>query len=289
MYSVIIPACNEEAVITHCLSALTADMRPGEMQIIVACNACKDRTADLARGFAGVTVLETATPGKPNALNIADRVAKHFPRIYLDADVRISAATARELARVLRGGVIHAAAPQLQVDLEGRSWLLRSYYRIWMLLPYCTQGMVGSGVYALSKQGRARFTEFPAIFGDDEFIRLHFPLNERLTLTANSFTVASPTSFKSLLNLRSRWERTNRQIDATYADIRSNDQRDYKPFFRKLLSSPPLWPAFVVYVFAIVSSRLGAAVQLRFAKNPWEWSRDETARAQMGKSGNKGR
>lgn len=288
MFTVIIPAHNEEAVIAHSLGALTADMRPGEMQIIVACNACKDRTAELARGFAGVTVLETATPGKPNALNMADRAAKHFPRIYLDADVCMSAATARELARVLRGGVIHAAAPQLQVDLEGRSWLLRSYYRIWTLLPYCTQGMVGSGVYALSKQGRARFGDFPEILAEDEFIRMMFTLNERQTLPKHSFTVAAPTSFGSLLMLRRRWERANRQIDNTYKGLRSNDQRSYKPFFRQLLSSPTLWPAFVVYAYAIASSRLWAAAQLRFAKNPWEWSRDDTARVQMGKAGTKG-
>ena len=288
MFTVIIPAHNEEAVIAHSLGALTANMTPGEMQIIVACNACKDRTAEIARRFAGVTVLDTATPGKPHALNMAERVAAHFPRIYLDADVRMSVATARELARVLRGGVIHAAAPQLQVDLEGRSWLLRSYYRIWTRLPYCTQGMVGSGVYALSEQGRARFGDFPELLAEDDFIRLLFAPKERLTLPGHSFTVAAPTSFASLLKLRRRWERSNRQIDNTYTGMRVNDQRSYTPFFRELLSSPSLWPAFVVYAYAIVSCRISAAVQLRFAKNPWEWSRDDTARAEMGKSSSRG-
>lgn len=284
MFTVIIPAHNEEAVIAHSLSFLMAGMQPGEMEIIVSCNACKDRTADIARQFSGVTVLETETPGKPNALTIADRVATAFPRIYLDADILMSVQTARELARVLGQGNIHAAAPSLKVDVQGRSWLLKAYYAIWTRLPYCTQGMVGSGVYALSAQGRLRFGDFPEMLADDEFIRLLFAPHERKTLPNHDFVIAAPTSFGALLKLRRRWECGNRQIEKNCVGMRSNDRRDYAPFFKELLRNPLLWPALLVYVYAIGSSRVAAAMQLRFAKNPWEWSRDNSAREQMGKN-----
>lgn len=284
MFSVIIPAHNEEAVIAHSLSFLMAGMQAGEMEIIVSCNACKDRTAEIARGFPGVTVLETETPGKPNALTMADRVATSFPRIYLDADILMSVQTAHELARVLSQGDIHAAAPSLKVDVQGRSWLLKSYYAIWTRLPYCTQGMVGSGVYALSAQGRSRFGDFPELLAEDDFIRLLFAPHERKTLPDHDFVIAAPTSFAALLKLRRRWERSNRQIDKNYVGMRNNDQRDYIPFLKELLRNPLLWPALLVYVYAIGSSRVAAAMQLRFAKNPWEWSRDNSAREQMGKN-----
>ncbi len=283
MFSIIIPAHNEEAVIAHCLGAITQGLNPGEAEIIVACNACKDRTAEIARSFPGVTVLETETPGKPNALNMADAAARHFPRIYVDADVRISASTVRKLAMKLRGKRIHAAAPLLAVDLEGRSWPLRAYYAIWTRLPYCTQGMVGSGVYALSRKGRARFKDFPNVLAEDDFIRLLFAPHERCTLEDCDFTIAAPTSFGSLLKLRRRWERSNRQIDANFGPSRANDKRDYGPALRLIARTPALWPAMVVYAFAVLGSRLYAAAQLRFSSNPWEWSRDDTARAALGK------
>lgn len=283
MFSVIIPAHNEEAVIAKSLKALTWSMQPNEMQIIVACNACKDRTAEIARQFPSVTVLETETPGKPNALNMADKEARYFPRIYLDADILMSTATARELSRVLSRGDIHAAAPSLKVDVEGRSWLLKAYYMIWTRLPYCTQGMVGSGVYALSEEGRSRFDDFPELLAEDDFIRLLFAPSERMTLPNHDFVISAPTSFSALLKLRRRWERSNRQIDINYVGMRENDKRDYFPFVIELLCNPILWPALMVYVYAIVSCRLAAAIQLRYAKNPWEWSRDDTAREQMGK------
>lgn len=283
MFSIVIPAHNEEAVIAHCLGALMDDLEPGEAEVIVACNACKDRTAEIARSFHGVTVLETATPGKPNALNMADASARHFPRIYVDADVRMSAATARKLASTLRGKGIHAASPRLEVDLAGRSWLLRAYYAIWTRLPYCTQGMVGSGVYALSRQGRARFDHFPNVLAEDDFIRLLFTPEERRSLADCHFTIAAPTSFGSLLKLRRRWERSNRQIDARFGPSRSNDRRDYRPALRLFARTPALWPALAVYAYAVIGSRLYAAWQLRFSRNPWEWSRDDTARAALGK------
>lgn len=283
MFSVIIPAHNEEAVIAKSLKVLTSSMQPNEMQIIVACNACKDKTAEIARQFPGVTVMETDTSGKANALNMADRKATCFPRIYLDADILMSTDTARELSRVLSRGDVHAAAPSLRVDVQTRSWLLKAYYAIWTRLPYCTQGMVGSGVYALSEAGRSRFDDFPEIIADDDFIRMLFAPSERMTLPNHDFVVSAPTSFFALLKLRRRWERGNRQLDNNYEAMRDNDQRDYLPFIKELLCKPALWPALIVYVYAIMSSRLAAAVQLRFANNPWEWSRDDTAREQMGK------
>lgn len=285
MFTVIIPAHNEEAVIAHCLGAITQGMHPGEAEIIVACNACKDRTAEIARSFPGVTVLETETPGKPNALNMADAAARHFPRIYVDADVRISASTVRKLATKLRGKRIHAAAPQLAVDLEGRSWPLRAYYAIWTRLPYCTQGLVGSGVYALSRKGRARFGEFPDLVADDEFIRLLFKTPERSTLKDCHFTIAAPTSFASLLKIRRRWVQGNDQLKAQLGSSHGVDKRDYGPALKLIVRTPTLWPALGVYAFAVISSRLYAAVQLRFARNSMEWSRDDTARAALSKKG----
>src|SRR3954470_11754775 len=51
--SVVVPAHDEEQVITRCLRALTGGTAAEEVEVIVVCNGCSDRTADVARRFGG--------------------------------------------------------------------------------------------------------------------------------------------------------------------------------------------------------------------------------------------
>ena len=82
MVSIIIPAHNEAAVIGRCLEPLTHGARPGEFDVIVVCNGCRDATALEARRFGlSVRVIETDTPSKANALNLGDAAATGFPRL----------------------------------------------------------------------------------------------------------------------------------------------------------------------------------------------------------------
>jgi len=92
--SIVVPAHNEEAVIEANLRALLAGTSPDEFDVIVVANACHDRTADIAKSV-GVHVIETETPGKAHAIALGDAVARVFPRIYLDADVRLPATSVR--------------------------------------------------------------------------------------------------------------------------------------------------------------------------------------------------
>ncbi|HOQ87625.1 MAG TPA: glycosyltransferase, partial [Phycisphaerae bacterium] len=79
MYSIIIPAHNEETVIARCIRAIITGAAPGELEVIVACNGCTDRTAEIAREFGDpVRVLEIKTPSKVAALNAADAAATGF-------------------------------------------------------------------------------------------------------------------------------------------------------------------------------------------------------------------
>ncbi|MEO0477153.1 MAG: glycosyltransferase, partial [Planctomycetota bacterium] len=168
MISIVIPAYNEADVIERCLRALTDRPVDGGIEIVVACNGCKDNTAELARRFdESVKVVETQTASKIAALNLGDTHTTAFPRIYLDADVVIDLDTIEAVADVLRTEQALAAAPKMQVDLSRSSWPVRAFYHVWLKQPYHQMGLIGGGFYAVSQAGRARFERFPSIIADD--------------------------------------------------------------------------------------------------------------------------
>src|ERR1700730_14723213 len=78
--SVVIPSHNEEHVIGRCLQALTDGAQADELEIIVVCNGCSDRTAAIARTWPATTVVELSEVSKSAALNAGDLHATRFPR-----------------------------------------------------------------------------------------------------------------------------------------------------------------------------------------------------------------
>lgn len=204
MFSVVIPACNEETLIGRCLDALLADSDPGEFEIVVVCNGCTDNTAGVARSFGrSVSVIETPVPSKVRALNLGDQVATTFPRLYVDADVELSTVSARSLVRVLEAGTL-AASPTLCLDISGSGLIVRSYLRIWEQLPVIRNGLVGRGVYGLSAAGRRRFGKFPDVVGDDYFVHKLFAGGERVVVADAVSVVRSPRRVRDLIQRKTR-------------------------------------------------------------------------------------
>src|SRR5579872_5966672 len=105
MISIVIPAYNEERVIARLLRSVTSGAEPGELDVVVVCNGCTDDTAKLAAGVRPdvVRVIETGVGNKTYALNLGDKAASGFPRIYVDADVVVTLDTVRALASCLEG------------------------------------------------------------------------------------------------------------------------------------------------------------------------------------------
>jgi hypothetical protein len=297
--SVIIPAHNEESVIGRLLRGVAAGSRPGEFEIIVAANGCTDRTVLSARyAMADITVLDLPELSKVAALNAADAAATVFPRLYVDADVMVSAETLRELARVLADGEGPgpepvpgvrplAAAPALRTDLSGASWFVRAHYRIWELTDYRTRGHIGSGIYALSRAGRRRFGRFPDVIADDRYVQQLFDESERLTLPEHTFTVHSPKTMRALLRRATRAAAGNLQLTALHRrDLEQH--RDHprqedaaegsrRKLLNRVLPRPALWPAFAVYCAAYLLPRILAVRKIQSGRLHI-WDRDETSR-----------
>jgi glycosyltransferase involved in cell wall biosynthesis len=75
--AVVIPARNEEALIARCLASVTA-AATAHTSITVVADACTDATAEVARSFAGVRVIEvnSATVGRARAAGVAAAIAE---------------------------------------------------------------------------------------------------------------------------------------------------------------------------------------------------------------------
>ncbi|MBA3862318.1 MAG: glycosyl transferase family 2 [Erythrobacter sp.] len=187
-FTVIIPAHNEETVIARCLlTILECASQPQQIQIIVAANGCNDRTVEIARMIAPhATVLDLPVGSKTAAINAANHMAKHVPRIYIDADVECSFRSLAALAKVLGETGVMTAAPAIRLDVSRCNWLMRAYYRAWSHQPYATAGQGGAGCYGLSAEALAILGEFPPIIADDLWVHTRFSDAQRRHLTEDS-------------------------------------------------------------------------------------------------------
>jgi len=279
--SVVIPAHDEAAVLGRLLDALTGDPRSGELELVVVANGCTDATADVARAYgASVAVVEIARASKIAALEAGDEEASAFPRAYVDADVLVDVAALLALADELeRPGGALVASPRLEVDTDGASWLVRQHYRVWALTDYRRGGHIGSGVYALSSAGRARFGRWPDVIADDRFVQQLFLPEERRTLDAHAFSVRSARTIGSHLRRSTRIARGNLELpDAVQRATDAPTGARAANLVRRVAARPRLWPAFGVYALTSTLPRARAR-RLIAERTEAEWARDQTSRA----------
>ena len=278
--SVVIAAHNEEDVLGRSLDALLQAASPGEIEIVVVCNGCTDRTADVARDYGDeVRVIETPKPSKTAALNLGDASVSGFPRFYVDADVTLPLESLRRIAARLVEGDALAASPVMDLDLRGSSLAVRAYYRIWVQLPYVREGMIGVGVYALSEEGRRRFGEFPEIIADDGYVRTLFDAGERIRVDDAPVRVYAPKGFSDLVRIKTRSRLGRHQLRQRFPDLvaRERTTKSYGSAARSIGVRPWLWPAATIYAAVQVQSRRRARRQLA-ALTDYVWERDQSSR-----------
>ncbi|MGB3796621.1 MAG: glycosyltransferase, partial [Alteraurantiacibacter sp.] len=197
--TVIIPAYNEEAVIGRCLSALLADAPSDHgMEIIVAANGCRDETVGKAREAApGVRIIGLEEGSKTRAINAANAIASHYPRVFVDADVICSYTTIMALVEALDDPDAMTAAPAIRMQLREADPFVRAYFRVWLTQPYALAGYGGAGCYALSRTALEEVGPFPDIIGDDIWIHTRFPKSQKRYVSHDAkgnpvFTVVMP-------------------------------------------------------------------------------------------------
>ncbi|MCW2588830.1 MAG: glycosyl transferase family protein [Mycobacterium sp.] len=211
--AVIVPAYNEAAVIKRTLAQLSRAAVDGFIELVVVCNGCNDHTAEVARSVPGVRVLQLEEGSKPAALNAGDEATTLWPRLYLDADIQISAGAVLAVLDRLAQGDVLVARPDFRYDADGASALVRSYYRA-RRPPQHKLAMWGAGVYGLSAEGHQRFGVFPTVTGDDLYVDIQFGANEKAVVPTDPAVVKVPANAKSLLATLRRCHRGTAELSA---------------------------------------------------------------------------
>ena len=269
--SIVIAAHNEEQVIARTLEALALSIRSGEFDVLVVCNGCTDRTAEIARGFTGVTVVELDIASKVAALREGDRLAGAGPRIYLDADIVLTSRAATDVAAALTMGAL-AARPPRSFDVHNAAWVVRRWYALRQSLPSISGTLWGAGCYALSEGGRARFAEFPDILSDDLFVHSLFSADEIVIVATDPVIITTPRRTADLLRVLRRHHRTQSEVAPAISPTggRASQLSD----IRALLRRNPLRIVDVcVYVATIAYARM-----LARTGNTVGWERDASSR-----------
>jgi glycosyltransferase involved in cell wall biosynthesis len=280
--AIVIAAHDEEAVIGRCLDTIQQTAADDEFEVIVVANGCTDGTVAQAESRK-VQVIELAESGKAQALNVADAVASRFPRLYLDADMVVSADDIRTLSQSLHNGTgFLACAPKRKIELDKRPLVVRAFFRIQTRLPVYENGLVGRGAIMVSEAGRARFTEFPDETADDLFLDSLFGLNERTIVDGVTCIIEGPHTTKDLLRRIIRVRRGNIQLRQSELTISMADQPT--PHVRRsdtwswlrdvVVPHPTLAPAGIVYA----ALTLIAEWQARRSIDKQTWGRDESTR-----------
>ncbi len=276
MTTIIIPAHNEEAVIGRCLNQFVSAVHDKEITVIVVCNGCTDKTANIVTKLSDKFVcIETDKASKVHALNLGDRAANSFPRIYLDADISLSEGAVAAISTMLDSGYL-AVSTEAKMDVKNSSWFVRAYYDVWLSLPYSKAGMMGTGLYALSEQGRERFEQFPDLIADDGYVRCLFDESERGVVHGSYSMVTAPHNIAGLIKIKTRSRLGRYQLKKMYPDLVRSEKKDYAATTKQLLLDIKAWPKIFVYLAVNVVTRLRASQQIK--KGTLIWERDDTSR-----------
>lgn len=277
--SIVIPAHNEARVIGRCLANLQSQPGIEDVLVVVAANGCTDDTVAVARAarLPHLQVLDLPQAGKIVALNAGDEAAGQvFPRVYLDADITLGADTLQQLLTALDVPDAVVASPWIRFDRSQADAGVRLFYSIFEELPYVRSGLIGLGVYGLSRAGRARFGAWPPVTADDLFAQRLFGADER-RITGGTFLVTVPANTTNLIKVRTRVARGNTELAhetaGEHGDFGASTSSTMSALGGIVRRQPWRAPAAAWYVAVTTVARVRAR-----RSSAGTWDRDDSTR-----------
>ena len=225
--TIIMPAHNEEAIIRNTLQELCRAQRAAEFQVIVVCNGCTDKTEQIVLNeFPTVHCASLKQASKALAIRFAESLNPGFPRIYLDADIGLSASDADQLIAISKSVVTpQLLVPRSELICHDSSTLVKSFYRAWYATPHVQKNGYGAGVYVLNESGRRRFNKWPELIADDAFVRSYFSIEETCISDNVTVHVKAPKTLWSLLKIKTRSKYGNLELKKHFNQLLKNEQK----------------------------------------------------------------
>lgn len=271
--SVIVPAYNEAAVIERTLAPLSSAAVDGYLELVVVCNGCTDDTAERARRVPGARVVELEIGSKTLALNTGDEVATLWPRLYLDADLGITARAVIAVLDRLSVGDVLAARPAFRYGTDGAGALVRSYYRARTRMAVHQDALWWAGVYGLSERGHDRIGRFPDVTGDDLFVDSTFGNHEKAVVTTEPSIWVTPQDVGGLITVLGRHHRGNAEL--AERGVPRTEKATALAVLRTVRGPRSALDAVVYVAMALAARR-------RARQNGAVWERDDTSRSSRG-------
>jgi hypothetical protein len=276
--TIVIPANNEARVIGRLLGQLLPDKLASDFNILVVANGCTDDTAEVARSFGPcVRVLSIPVAAKHEALAAAHRETADFPRIYVDADVELTAQDIKELAAALDEPGVLAAAPERHLVLDGRPWPVRWFYDVWLRLPEARRGLWGRGVIAVGPEGQRRIAALPPLIGDDLAASLLFAPAERRVVAAARVVVHPPRSCADLIRRRVRCATGVSQLERAPGTPPSTARTRPADLLGIISADPRMAPRVALFLSIVCTARLISRREV-IRGDFTTWHRDESSR-----------
>ncbi len=278
-FCIIIPAFNEETLIAKTLTTLFNDNSLRDIEVLVICNGCNDQTYYQVNSFIkenalslenkniDLLVLETSKASKTNALNIGINNSRGLIKVLIDADIQINGEDINILIDELQNKKLKAISPRVKFSFEKSNFIVRQYYRIASQSFYNVNIRL-SNVIALSDTGVKQIVPLPDVIADDEYIRRQFAQHE-YAVSSNCFlTFTCAKTLGSLIQVLTRVERGNIQLNSRYSSTTSMPKKGYGKL------SVKSFPTFFL-IKLLVKTR----AKLQFLQGRInQWERDESNR-----------
>jgi hypothetical protein len=159
----------------------------------------------------------------------------------------------------------------MDIDDSGCARSVKAFYRIWIRHPYVRNGKFAAA-FAISREAMDRIGALPDVVADDTYLKRMIPSDRVAVLDGVHFRVKVPKDIATLIRVRSRVRRGNRQL-ARYAPRRQPASGDNNGgFLLSVCRQPSLWRDIPVYLAITIASRILAL------KNTSVWERDVTTR-----------
>jgi glycosyltransferase involved in cell wall biosynthesis len=186
LLSVIVPAYNEERYLPECLHRVLAEItrssEPAAVEVVVVDNASTDRTAEVARSYAGVRVISEPVKGVNRARQKGLTEARGKILAYVDADTQMPPGWITRVLRAfeLNRRVVCVSGPYIYYDATRIQRILVRLYWILLATPayWIIRYMAVGGNFAARRDALLAIGGFDiaiAFYGDDTNIarRLH--------------------------------------------------------------------------------------------------------------------